>query len=600
MSDANNSTKRPAGSLDYASLVKKAAQQWTRRFSHSIDPLADVGDGDTESLQSLEDCQYMTATPNTPSSICFPDSRPNPASPAGVQERTPKSSLSQQSDSTAVATPEARLGEIDVKDIEHSAGQLHAQCGVNVPLAIRKRVQGTYAVFMASLAILLEVWCWYSKKHDGFKSPWLKASDVSVNSLAKIGLARVEDFMDMTNFQAASSFASADVMYNVSSPPFISNGYTVAEFELPDSGVNGTVYANRSAVLSQASCAIPDSLAMVHPVNDPTIWHNTVLFGQCTYTWTVNSNATYLYGVVPADFTNCRQDFASVPLQYRPVLFWFFTYEPQPSAALVLCTPHASGQPVSVALDLATGATDVTPLQNSPADADTANVGAFAYNGVFFDETSLDQTALARLQAIQQQLPGAVFEAARTRDPALMRSFSSRGFKDLAQDVYSTYLSLVAKIVYFVEDEEPISVRVGSECKRFFVVEAVAHLLTAAFAAVVLLTVGLTFGLRRILSVLPIPPRLGTLGAAIWLTAQTDVALSLGDDAVDAQHFAERLAGHRYFLDRASGRIMSVPSEGKERRASLPARVRGELGAAWQKATARASKGSSSRPPDDV
>ncbi|KAI0646463.1 hypothetical protein C8Q79DRAFT_671695 [Trametes meyenii] len=697
MSDTSSSMRQPAESRDYGKLVNKVAQKWNHRFSKSINPLADADAfQDTASLQPLEDGQYMTATPNTPSSVYFPESCPTPtASPsAGAQERTPKTSLSGQSDSTAVAMPEVSPGKTEVKDIERSGGQRRAQCEAHVPLPVQKRAQWAYIGLMVTLAILLEVLRWYSNKHDGltyivwfhptgFKSPWLTVlltiistllatpaimmdtevrklqplinllgrdpahadrtlllncgqqnvfltfarslfwenlyvmattacvivtfafqplagtlisvqdiwwigSHVSVNSLAKIGLARVEDFLDMTEFQAASSFASADVMYNVSSPPFISNGYTVAEFELPDSGVNDTVYANRSAVLSQASCAVPDSLAMVRVESSPTLWHNTVLFGQCSYTWTVDSNATYLYGVAPAAFTDCRQDFASVPLQYRPVFFWFFTYKPDPIAALVLCTPHASGQPVSVALDLATGATAVTPLQNSPSDADTANVGAFAYNGVFFDETILDQTALARLQAIQQQLPGAVFEAARTRNPTLLREFSARGFRDLAQDVYSTYLSLVAKIVYFVEDDETIAVRVGSECKRFFVVGTVAHLLAAAFTVIAACTFGLAYGLRRTLPVLPIPPRLGTLGAAIWLTAQTDIALSLGDDAVDARHFAERLSGHRYFLDRESGRIMSVPSveKGKERRVSLPARVREELGMVWQKATA--------------
>lgn len=103
----------------------------------------------------------------------------------------------------------------------------------------------------------------------------------TVSSMKRVGLNQATNFLDMTcmrdsypprrcsdvspnpAFQAASSFASADVMYNISSPPFVSGGYTVAEFEvsathhcpvydahaypliqLPDV-VNGTVYANR-------------------------------------------------------------------------------------------------------------------------------------------------------------------------------------------------------------------------------------------------------------------------------------------------------------------------------------------------------------------
>lgn len=107
-----------------------------------------------------------------------------------------------------------------------------------------------------------------------------------------------------------------------------------------------------------------------------------------------------------------------------------------------MCTPRAFAQNVSVAIDLATNATAVTPLQSFPDDTSVADLGPFSYNGVFFPEDGLDETVLARLQGIQQQLPGAVFEAARTKDPLLQDTFSGDGFTRLAQDVYVSPLSL--------------------------------------------------------------------------------------------------------------------------------------------------------------
>ncbi len=144
--------------------------------------------------------------------------------------------------------------------------------------------------------------------------------------------------------------------------------------------------------------------------------------------------------MAPGNFVGCDEDFGSVPVQFRPVMFWFFMYGAQPAASIVLCTPHATSQQVSVTIDLATRATNAMPLHTSPDDTSVADIGSFAYNGIFFDEAALDETALARLQAIQQQLPGAIFEAARNKDPLSMQTFVDIDFAALTQGVYVSEL----------------------------------------------------------------------------------------------------------------------------------------------------------------
>ncbi|KAL7284083.1 hypothetical protein ACG7TL_001363 [Trametes sanguinea] len=492
-------------------------QRRARRASKQIDPLA-IGMEDElvsvayvpfkASIYSDDGAVYLTAAPNTPSSITFPNSSASPLPDAEGYERTPKTSLSNQSDQTIVGSPSFGMGKIGwsapfLVGLAEGSGYKHVL--FTIPSIVFctllsglwewtgmevRRLQPLINLArrddpeIPEKTLLLDYTsmnrAFYKKDRMVALGAFLSIVTFSLQPLAGAlftlrdvwwigpGLNRVADFMDMTAFQAASSFASADVIYHVGPPPFVSGGYTVAEFEmltasqLPD-GDTGIAYANRSAVLSQA-------LAMVNQQSERSVWHNTALFGQCEYAWTVNSNATYLFGVATADFAECGQDFASVPIQYRPVLFWFFMYSPEPTAAVVLCTPHVSGMPVSVAVDLATKVTEVTPLQSSPDDANSTNVGSFAYNGLFFDESSLDDTSLARLQSIQQQLPGAVFEAAKANDTLLLSTFSNNGFVALARDVYTTYLSLVAKSVYFVEDQGDILVRVGSNCKRIFLV----------------------------------------------------------------------------------------------------------------------------------
>ncbi|CDO78006.1 hypothetical protein BN946_scf184664.g3 [Trametes cinnabarina] len=408
--------------------------------------------------------------------------------------------------------------------------------------------------FAGALFTVRDVW-WlghgaFTRNHFGVLYVKQYSSEFSVNGLSKVGVNRAANFMDMTAFLAASSFASADVIYHIGPPPFVSGGYTVGEFEITDNDI-GILYANRSAVLSQAVCSAPDSLAMVNEQNERSVWHNTALFGHCQYTWTVNSNATYLF--------DCGQDYASVPIQYRPVLFWFFMYSPEPTASVVLCIPHASGLTVSVAINLATKSTDVTPLQSSPDDANSTDIGSFTYNGLFFDEASMDETSLARLQSIQQQLPGAVFEAAKANDTMLLSTFTSNGFTALAQDVYTTYLSLVAKSLYLIEDHSTLSVRVGSNCKRIFLVPSAVVILCIAMSALVILGSFLHMSHYHARRGLPIPSGLGTLSAAIWLTAQTDLALALADDEATPDKIEERLSGHRYFIHKQSGRILRLP-----------------------------------------
>ncbi|KAL1941723.1 hypothetical protein VTO73DRAFT_6723 [Trametes versicolor] len=391
---------------------------------------------------------------------------------------------------------------------------------------------------------------------------WWVQPVTTVSSIKRVGLSQAASFLDMTSFQAASSFASADVMYNISSPPFVSGGYTVAEFELPDV-VNGTVYTNRSAILNQASCVAPDSIAQTNEISAPLIWHNTALFGQCEYRWTVESNATYLYGLAPGNFVGCGQDLQSVPVQYRPVLFWFFKYGEQPRASMVLCTPHVTSIQASVAIDVAARTTDVVPLPASPDDSSVADIGSFTYNGIFFDESALDETALARLQAIQQQLPGAIFEAARNKDPFLMQTFINYGFTALTRDIYTTYLSLVAKSVYFVDDDDDaqVSVRVGTICSRLFLVPLAACLLALVMGSLTVFGSILHVYHLKARRGLVIPPHFGTLSAAIWLAAQTDLMRSLAEDSVGPEKIGSVLSGLRFYIDKRAWRIFSVPDD---------------------------------------
>lgn len=134
------------------------------------------------------------------------------------------------------------------------------------------------------------------------------------------------------------------------------------------------------------------------------------------------------------DLAGCS-NFTGTPLEHRPVIFWFFSYEPQPIFSVVQCTPQVSVSNVQVAIDLVSNATSLMTI-NETTTSTIGSLGYLPYNGLFFDQGMLDQTAMSRLRSVQEQLPSAVFQAAKARDPELMNTFAYSGFTDITADIY--------------------------------------------------------------------------------------------------------------------------------------------------------------------
>ena len=138
--------------------------------------------------------------------------------------------------------------------------------------------------------------------------------------------------------------------------------------------------------------------------------------------------------MIPLPNIDDCQTYAGEPLQYRPVLFYFSTGSQQdPLHSAVLCTPSIAVASVSIEVNLAsnvttvTAATDITP---------PANMTRSVYNGLFFDEGDLDSYALSRLEGVQEQLPSAIFLAAKVQDPTLTQVFKGQGFANITAAVY--------------------------------------------------------------------------------------------------------------------------------------------------------------------
>ncbi|TFK89893.1 hypothetical protein K466DRAFT_661191 [Polyporus arcularius HHB13444] len=384
---------------------------------------------------------------------------------------------------------------------------------------------------------------------------WWLAPAQNVTGISKVSQDAGDQFKDMIAFQGASGFATARVLFDIGPAPFITeDGHAVEAFQLPV-GQNGTAYANVTAVFNRAVCVSPTTFLME---NDGTmLWNNTVWFDDCRFSFTVDGDSPNLFGVETLpDLAECT-NFIGTPPQHRPVVFWFFSYEPQPIVSAVQCTPQVSVSDVRVAIDLASNTTSLVAT-NETRTSTIGSVGYLPYNGLFFDNATLDTAAMSRLQSVQEQLPSAVFQAAKAKDPSLRNTFVYYGFTNITAEIYNTYLSLIARSLYFVPSEEPVLIEVGANCKRLFLVAIAVHSLAAVMF--VLAFYGALMGVvhHRLRRRFTIPEHYGTLATGFLLTVDPEVGEELQQAAAlssKAGSIPRALAGCRFAMDVQTGRV---------------------------------------------
>ncbi|GJE86425.1 DUF3433 domain-containing protein [Phanerochaete sordida] len=402
----------------------------------------------------------------------------------------------------------------------------------------------------------------------------------AATNLGLLSLNNDANFQDLTSFLTAAGYASASVLYNITDPPFVHNGYTVAPLTLSENINNGTMWANTTAVYSHPSCMNADagSLNMAKWDNSSG-WTNSASFEGCEFSWSVNKSATNLFGVeLVTNSTECTV-FTSVPEPFRPIIFWFFTYQPTPMASLTLCTPNITLLDVSAAVDLASGALAVAELgplgSHTGALAQDAGNVTRAYNGMFFALDSPDPFVAGRQDAIRLALPAAVFQAAQAH--GLVQAFQDNEFAGLAQRIYTMYLSLVAKTVYFLPATQPMHIDLQTVHKRLFLSPVATHLLAAAMFVLALAGSALQLWHARERRVLRLAHAPGTIASAVSLGGGGVGGALAG--RTRAEDMRAALHGKRFRIDRGTGRIVVEGERGFEQ-AATPASGRLAFGEA--------------------
>lgn len=178
----------------------------------------------------------------------------------------------------------------------------------------------------------------------------------------------------------------------------------------------------------------------------------------CSSPWEVDNMSTRQFGMLlfiltlnivtplplPEAFTSSCPNNGITPDEFRPVVLWFFAYNPVLSAA-IFCSPSIQLMEVTVTIDLASSnITSVVPIgpltSSSNFSGASANVtgtplNGRAYNGVSFT-TNSDPFTLARQNATRMTLPAAVMQSAEIAPEGLTSVYTESRFVELSSTVY--------------------------------------------------------------------------------------------------------------------------------------------------------------------
>ncbi|KDQ60228.1 hypothetical protein JAAARDRAFT_32601 [Jaapia argillacea MUCL 33604] len=429
-----------------------------------------------------------------------------------------------------------------------------------------------YVVALASLLTLLAlVFSPLAGALLTVRDTWIAAPDMVVNNLAAISLNQADQFWDLTFFLTAAGYASASVLYNLPDPEFIHQGYTVGHFQMPQlQGVNGTVWANTSAILSTPNCQAATSVNMTKTGSGG--WLNSATFPGCDYSWTVANVSENLFGVDLC--SNSASASGTVPPYFSPVVFWFFTYTPTAAASVTYCAPTISLWDVEVEVDIVTGnLTSVTTLdqfnsQTSNFSSLSGNVTGApmygqAYNGIKFNLSDVDPFVLARENATQLTLPAAVFQAAINSPQGITAAFSDGSFVNLVSSVYRKYLALVARTVYFLDYPEPMNMKMKTDQKRLWLSAVAVHLLSVALLLLAFFGVIVQILHRHERQYLRLAHEPGTIASAVVIGAETNMG-SLLSGRQDTEAIIQALRDKRFRIDPNTMKIVMEGEAGYE------------------------------------
>ncbi|KAF5392076.1 hypothetical protein D9757_003317 [Collybiopsis confluens] len=377
---------------------------------------------------------------------------------------------------------------------------------------------------------------------------------VQITSVRTIGLA---DFSDLTAFVSSAGFAEAAVFNSLPDPPFIFAGWTLSQFDIPSIDyLNGTLQVNTTGIQTNPNCEGPNGTPTVASNAGGFIITSTSVDG-CTQSVDASDLSAQQYGV-----TAVPESCSTLNVTQRPVMFWFFhTTNGTPEARTVFCKPTIQAFNVEATANLNNNS--VVGVQTLNSDAPTNNVtGLFAdgaLNGVIF-ENQTNPFIQARATATNNGVPGAIFRFAAQSSGGTDGEFAkSNSFLSITTDVYTQFLALAAKSVYFVPQDTPLNAEVVSINTRLLINNLPGHALALLLFFIGFVGIFLHIINRRQRRGLYLSTPPGTIAATVAMTSHSGFGELLWPSD-DEKLLETKLSGLRFGIDRQTGAIVASPA----------------------------------------
>jgi hypothetical protein len=221
-----------------------------------------------------------------------------------------------------------------------------------------------------------------------------------------------------------------------------------------------------------SGCQNPDTQQIVDSDHSIANSNLTILgsWSGCNVSFQVPDTESDQFGV--QWLSNCQQ--FPLPPEYLPVLFWFYSFQAKQSA-MVFCQPELSLWNMNAGLDMHTGLIDnVTLIDQNVTHSNLTGLPSF--NVITFNTTGADNYVLARQTSIQTAVPFAIYKGAEDKPggvPAVIQQ--PDGFLNITIAVYTRYLAMAAKNVYFVGTQDIINGNIETYEVRLWVYPLDAH-----------------------------------------------------------------------------------------------------------------------------
>ncbi|KAH9475216.1 hypothetical protein JR316_0012327 [Psilocybe cubensis] len=393
-----------------------------------------------------------------------------------------------------------------------------------------------------------------------FQIQYAQQSDsTSVIGTQSVGLS--PDIADLNPFMAAAGYVDASVLFGLPDPPFVQGGWATAEVLFPSKpSLNGTLSVDTAGIQTTANCSNSVGAPTISGSDNALTVTSTSVDG-CQLNVTFDSTAaTQQYGV---QSVSCPGNASTLPVQFQPVMFWFFqNSNSQKQVKSVFCTPRIKAVQVTATASLNDGnLVNVTQIGDLTVDNNVTGTGlnqppAPVFNGVIF-QNSTNPFIQARVVATSSIVSGAIFKAAQQQPGGLASTFAAaNNFLDLTSTYYTRHLSIVARSVYYVQQNTTLPANEVSLVPRLVVDPLPAH-----FLAIILILTGV-IGMylhvhnrrQRKTLLLATPP--GSIASIVALTSRSGFGELLYpyDDELTLE---KKLDGIRFRLDRRTGAILA-------------------------------------------